>query len=131
MSNKVEDCFKFLWPFQNFWTLSQCFLNKNNDYNSMCRARLTCMTVAARQRFAFFFHVISTLLHLLLMSIDTRSNMCLKLCVFPRLWMFFFNLFSILLSSFCDIVALLFLFFAVLMIAISVILMTPVICSIS
>ena len=27
MSNKVEDCFKYLWPFQNVWTLPVCNSN--------------------------------------------------------------------------------------------------------
>ena len=106
--------------------LSQCFLNKNNNYNSMCRARLTCMAVAARQRFAFFsrdFNLVASAVN----EHWHQQQYVLKIVFFSKALNVFFNLFSILLSSFYDIVTLLFLlFFAVLMIAIFVTLMTPV-----
>ena len=112
--------------------ISKCFLNKHYKYNSMCWARLTCMAVAARQRFAFFFSRDFNLVASAVNEHWHQEQYVFEIVFFQGFECFVFSIyFRFFFLPFVILLCYYFLLFAVLMIAISVTLMTTVICSIS
>ena len=79
------------------------------------------MAVAARQRFAFFFSRDFNLVASAVNEHWHQEQYVFKIVFFPRLWMFCFSIYF----RFFFLPFVIFLFFAVLMITISVTLMTP------